>query len=255
MAENRSSTNQAISTLLEITVEGILAPGTPVTEAELAARLGISRTPIREALRHLVALGLFERKSSHGLRVSPFSLEEAIQVLHIREELECLALRQGAQFIPRSALLALRNRLERQARTGRSGKPFQSSLEEATELHEMIAKACEWPLLRRLMDVLRPHSLRERYFTMQVWRLTPDRQEVSGKAHREHVAIVNALLEGRIDEAERLLRQHIRHVRDLLVERFGDRVRRNVRKALPAGHERAIRGVRLAGRGRTHEGK
>jgi DNA-binding GntR family transcriptional regulator len=110
-------------------------------------------------------------------------------------------------------------------------------------------------LLRRLMDVLRPHSFRERYFTMQVWRLTPDRQEVSGKAHREHVAIVDALLDGRIDEAERLLRRHIRHVRDLLVERFGKRVRMEGREGFQAEQKGAGKRLRLAGRERTLAGK
>jgi DNA-binding GntR family transcriptional regulator len=248
MSKTRSSTALAISTLLEITVEGVLVPGTPLTEAELAARLGISRTPIREALRHLVAVGLFERKSSHGLRVSPFSLEEAIQVLHIREELECLALRHGARFIPREALLALRKRLEQQSRSGRGRGAVSSSLEEATELHELIAEASRGPLLRRMMEVLRPHSLRERYFTMQVWQLAPERLEVSGQAHREHVAIVDALLAGKLDAAERLLRRHIRHVRNLLVQRFGDRVRLQESGALHAGSKGTGRATRAGGR-------
>ncbi|MEA2687933.1 MAG: hypothetical protein QOD51_540, partial [Candidatus Eremiobacteraeota bacterium] len=72
-------------------ISGELSPGTPVIEAELATRLGASRTPVREALRRLEAEGLLEPRGLRGSVVRELKSDEVECVFEIREALESLA--------------------------------------------------------------------------------------------------------------------------------------------------------------------
>jgi DNA-binding GntR family transcriptional regulator len=215
----KSSTKTASALLAEI-VEGTLAPGTPLTETKLAARLGVSRTPIREAVARLVALGLLERRSSHGLRVTPFSFEDAVEILLVREELEALAVRLSGRLMSRERLLALRQKLKSPAAGARegNGRIQGRRLEQGTRFHDLVATLPLSPLLRQLFEVLRPHALRERYYAWDIW---PAQRHLSRWTNREHIEILDAMLVGDMEGAERLVRRHIRRVREGLVRHFG----------------------------------
>src|ERR1700738_2173034 len=80
-------------------LSGELAPGTPVIEAELAGRLGASRTPVREALRRLEAEGLLEPRGLRGSVVRALRSDEVECVFEIREALESLAARRAARSL------------------------------------------------------------------------------------------------------------------------------------------------------------
>lgn len=218
-ARVKSSTKTAAALVTEI-VEGKLAPGTPLTETQLAARLGVSRTPIREAVAQLVGLGLLERRSSHGLRVTPFSFEDAVEVLILREELEALAIRLSGRLVSPARLRALRQQLKSSTTGGKkgNGRIQGRRLQQGTRFHDLIAALPLSPLLRQLFAVLRPHALRERYYAWDIW---PAQRHLSRWTNREHIEIVDAMLAGDTVSAERLVRRHIRRVREGLVRHFG----------------------------------
>jgi DNA-binding GntR family transcriptional regulator len=221
-----NSSNVAIKTIVRLIVEGQLSPGASVTEEGLAARLKMSRTPIREAIRHLVTLGLLERKSPHGLQAAPFSIEQAIQVLCIREELECLTLRLSGGQIPKKELYRLREELlAADAASCRDEQGLQQKVAASAHVHELLADSAASAPLRQILAVLQPHATRERYFSMKVWHLLPERMRVAKRAHRQHLAIIDALLADRVAAAEKTLREHLREVRELLIERFGVQAR------------------------------
>src|SRR5699024_10836599 len=91
------ASDRAYTTLSEEIVEGTLEPGTVLGEVEQSARLGISRTPLREALSRLTANGLAAPSRGRGLVVTAVSLDEAPHLFDLRIALETLAARRAAE--------------------------------------------------------------------------------------------------------------------------------------------------------------
>ena len=93
-------------------INGLLRPGELITEPEIAERLGVSRTPVREAMARLQAIGLIERTpGKYGTRVRAMSSAEAVQILQVRLILESAALEiacvTGGGLRPLRALLEI----------------------------------------------------------------------------------------------------------------------------------------------------
>jgi DNA-binding GntR family transcriptional regulator len=91
------ASDKAYQTLLDEIVEGALPPGTVLAEVEQAARLGVSRTPLREALGHLRKDGLVEPLAGRGLIVSAVSIDDIVELYELRQPLEQQAARLAAQ--------------------------------------------------------------------------------------------------------------------------------------------------------------
>jgi DNA-binding GntR family transcriptional regulator len=88
----------ALERLREAIIMGELTPGTPLRLEDLARSLGMSISPIREAVRQLEALGLAEHVPHHGAKVMPLDVEELRQLFSIRLALEGMALRRAAEL-------------------------------------------------------------------------------------------------------------------------------------------------------------
>lgn len=91
------ASDRAYRALREEIIEGALVPGTVLGEVEQSARLGLSRTPLREALSRLVADGLAAPAAGRGVVVTAVSLDEAPQLFDLRIALETLAARRAAE--------------------------------------------------------------------------------------------------------------------------------------------------------------
>ena len=91
------ASDKAYQTLLDEIVEGSLPPGTVLAEVEQAARLGVSRTPLREALSHLSKDGLVEPLAGRGLIVTAVSVDDIVELYELRQPLEQQAARLAAQ--------------------------------------------------------------------------------------------------------------------------------------------------------------
>src|SRR6266446_4031783 len=88
----------ALERLRESIILGELTPGTPLRLEELAQRLGMSISPIREAVRQLEALGLAEHVPHHGAKVMSLDVEELRELFSVRLALESMALRRAAEL-------------------------------------------------------------------------------------------------------------------------------------------------------------
>ena len=77
-------------------IEGILAPGLPINEIELATDLNVSKTPVREALRQLEREGFVTTTPGRGSMVSPITFQDIREIYEMREILECCAAKRGA---------------------------------------------------------------------------------------------------------------------------------------------------------------
>ena len=82
------ASDKAYQALLEEIVDGTLAPGTALAEVEQSVRLGVSRTPLREALARLRKDGLIEQQRGRGLTVTEISLDDIVELYELRQPLE-----------------------------------------------------------------------------------------------------------------------------------------------------------------------
>src|SRR2546429_5309166 len=98
---HRTMAEAALERLREAIIMGELTPGAPLRLEELAQRLGMSISPIREAVRQLEALGLAEHVPHHGAKVMGLDVEELRELFSIRLAIETMAVRRGGQaFAP-----------------------------------------------------------------------------------------------------------------------------------------------------------
>src|SRR5689334_5586362 len=103
-AARTTTANAVYETLKHCIVEGSLSSGERLLSDDLASRLGVSRTPVREALRKLEAGGYVSAGSGHGLVVRNYDETDLEEVFLVREQLEGAAARLAAETISRSAL-------------------------------------------------------------------------------------------------------------------------------------------------------
>jgi DNA-binding GntR family transcriptional regulator len=188
-------------------VRGRLAPDTRVSEAELAARFGISRTPARHAIHRLLAEGLLAAAGGGArprVAVPPVSAADAEELYQAAGALEGVAARRVGALAAgaRRALAAEMARRERAFREASRQRPIDFDLlfERHNAVHDALLDACAGPATRALLDALRPRL--DRYEWMYAPLLGPDHAET----FREHDAIVRAVRKGDAAACERAVR-------------------------------------------------
>ncbi len=191
--------------LRQMIVHGRLAPGTRLIEADLANRLGVSRTPVRDAVRLLQQEGFVVGNPGTGVKarlgVAPLTKEDARELYWIVGHIEGMAARRTAASSPplrrqlARKLRALNDDLRRIARTGR-GDPNRI-FELDLNFHRAIVEASAGPRLLALHDGIKPQT--ERY-----WRLYASAiVERLGVSVAEHGHIIRAIERGDGRRAER----------------------------------------------------
>jgi phosphonate utilization transcriptional regulator len=197
---------QSLTSLVQREIErriiaGELEPGAKLNEAELAAAMGISRGPVREAFRALEQAGLVHTEKNRGVFVRQVSLEEANEIYEVRAALEAQIGRLAATRISAQQLERLRGIVKRMHAVGRSRDPdayFPLNL----EFHETLAEACgNRALATNYRRVVNELNLYRRQAIMRNVEIIP----VSTK---EHEAIVAAVAQGDAAFAERRLYAH-----------------------------------------------
>ncbi len=184
--------------------------GYKLTEFQLAEKLGVSRTPIREALNRLVQDGFVKVVPGRGAFVASFSPDDMVELFEVREALEGMAARLAALRMPKESLDRLRTGLENALKTTKRGG-YGGYLSADRKFHQALVSASENSHLIRLLEALtdRIQMLRGRSVTV------PGRV---AKSYEEHVSIIEAVLLRNPDLAEARVREHIRNVKMDLVE-------------------------------------
>lgn len=201
--EHVSQVSKAYSQLRELIVDGRLAPGTRIVEVDLASRLGVSRTPVRDALRLLQQEGFVAASSPGGFKarliVAPLTKEDAEEVYGIVGRLEGLAGRLSSQLPvgPRGALAhklrGLNDGLREVAKS--SLRDPQRTLSLDMEFHRSIVEASAGPRLLSMYNGIKPQT--ERY-----WRVYSHVQTHVDQSVDEHEQIVRGIEEGNGDLTE-----------------------------------------------------
>jgi DNA-binding GntR family transcriptional regulator len=190
--------------LSEAIVSGEFAAGSKLSEPRLAARFGVSRGPLREAIRRLEERKLVTRTLRQGVRVIVPSRSAAIELFEVREVLEGLAAREAALRRTPAEVEELRAMLARHAEVLASPDAMVYWQATAnTDFHFLIARIAR---NGRLFDLL----CGEYYTILRLYRM--QHRIVPGRAQRalmEHGRIVDAIADGDGELAELLMRRHI----------------------------------------------
>lgn len=189
------------TTLRQAILKGELKPGERLMEISLANRLGVSRTPIREAIRKLELEGLVVMVPRKGAHVAKITLQELNDVLEVRRGLEELAITKACERIAEEELKELEASARRFERLLRSGDLIELAAEDVT-FHDVIYNATH---NRRLIQIL--NNLREQMYR---FRLEYLKEEASRKdLCEEHMLICRALRSRDVEAAHRFICQHI----------------------------------------------
>ena len=207
---NLSLVNQAYKELKRILLEHQIPQGGKLNEGELAAALGISRTPVREAINRLAKEGLVEIFPQRGAFVIRFSEEDVNELFLIRENLEGLAAYLAAEKMTGTDLARLESCVEG-FREPYSKKDIQRYAREDFKFHQTIIKLSDARRLTNLISTLYDH--------IRIFRLTTMGLSNQMKVSlAEHERLIEAFRSKDAAEAERLMRRHIRHVRHGVME-------------------------------------
>ena len=185
------ASDRAYRALREEILDGVLAPGTALAEVEQANRLGVSRTPVREALARLEADGLATAASPRVLQVSELSPASITALYELREALEEQAARLAAMRRDPERFEGLRSRLQLspgQLASGDAGG-LRDYYETVDALDAELDSAVANPLLIGALRNARLHSARVR-------RLARQHPERLRAAASEHLLIVEAIIAG-----------------------------------------------------------
>lgn len=192
--------------ILELIMDGTLAPGAPLRVQALAARLGVSQTPVRESLGRLAGSELVVRAPMRGYTVAPLLTDqEVLDLMQTRLllESEMAAQASSAEWLDE----ALADNLERSraVEVGATFEHYREYLELSAEFHALIARASGNRFLRVALDALPVHVQRFRLFGA-------DGVDDVDESLAEHDAIRLALQEGDEQRIRAAVETHIRGV-------------------------------------------
>lgn len=147
---HRTLAEAALERLREAIIHGDLKPGTPLRLEDVARSLGMSISPIREAVRQLEALGLAEHVPHHGAKVVALDVEELRELFSVRLALETLALRRAAELFEDSDEAAASGHLEELDAARRAGD-VRASVRAHSAFHFALYEAARSSWLLRLI--------------------------------------------------------------------------------------------------------
>lgn len=188
-------------TLRDAIINQVLLPGERLMEIQLAEEMGVSRTPIREAIRKLELDGFVVMVPRRGAYVAGISLKDIHEVFEVRAALEALAASLAAERITEEELEEMERRLVNEAEQTEANN-LRSIVEIDTSFHELLYKAARNERLIHFVSHLQEQLHRFRSASLA----RPGRSKTALEEHRK---IVEALAErdGRL--AEQLAREHI----------------------------------------------
>ena len=199
----------------EAIVSGELEPGTVLRQEQLSEQFKVSRTPIREALRRLAALGLVSFVPNRGVRVRTISREELHEAFMVRAELEALATEVAAAKVTPGDLEELGvaeqhfARISKDLRAREPGEARRSIMGDWVRgnhaFHDVIYRVADLPYIEQMAK-----SARRTFSGPAVWAPGDETiDELYLQNERQHEAIKDALAAGSIEGARVLAREHV----------------------------------------------
>ena len=188
---------------------GKIVPGTRLMEIELANSMGVSRTPIREAIRKLEKEGLVTIELRRGAYASQISTEDMVAILEVRQNMEGLAAGFAAQRATAEQLEALRATFDNYNQAFSDGDT-KGMIDHDTKFHTLIVESSHNKVLMQIIEQLQELVLRFRYIYYDDFR----RAE---KMPAEHKAILDAIVNGDAETAKDAANVHIARLKELVI--------------------------------------
>ena len=205
-----SLATQVFERLEEDIITGVYPRGEILTELKLVERLGVSRTPIREALRRLEQERLIA-ESGKGSVVLGITMEDLVDIMDIRLRIEGLAAYYATKNLTEEGREQLRHISELQDFYFEK-KDVDNLRKMDDKFHDTIYQLCDRPVLR---DTLIPlHRKSQRYR-----RISIDDQTRLSNSIKEHKEIYNAIVSGNAELAAELITAHIERAKKNMIER------------------------------------
>ncbi len=197
-------------TLREAIINGTLKPGERMMEIQLAEQLGVSRTPVREAIRKLELEGFVVMIPRKGAYVAGISLKDIADVFEVRAAMEALAAGLAAERITAEELEEMERLLVRIGEYIEANR-FEEVVEMDTLFHEALYKASRNLKLEQILQNLREQIQRFRSTSLAY----PGRMR---EALEEHKKIVEAISERNAALAQQLAQEHIENAENSMLE-------------------------------------
>jgi len=218
-ADRMSLVDKAIIALRSLIMSGELAPAARVAEVALSERLGISRTPIRQAMDRLTSEGLLERIETGGCRVASFSITDIMDAIEIRGVIEGTAARMAAERGADEADLRACDELLARIDTALSRPEeidFEAYVALNAQFHHQLSALAQSPLILREVERVMRLPLASPSAFLQEQALIRDFQTSLVRAQTQHKAIVAAIRNREGARAEAIGREHARLARENL---------------------------------------
>ncbi|WP_103340818.1 GntR family transcriptional regulator [Amycolatopsis sp. CA-126428] len=211
-----SRSDAVLEALRRAILGGILKPGQPLVERELAESLGVSKTPVREALKQVGTTGLVEVVSFQGVRVRELDADFVEKLYTARLITEPAAVRLGVQRTGATTLIAARAALAEAAGFAAAGDVSGLGIANRN-FHRVVYSTCENSFLCDFLDRLQDLTA---FAATTGWRLQATYEQEAG----EHQGILDAVEAGDADVAERRSREHVESASRTLAEALRDQL-------------------------------
>lgn len=201
----------AYEELKKLIIEGIFKPGSLLTERELIARLGMSKTPIRSALDRLEGDGFVKSLPQKAVLVQETSIQEIVELFDLRTALEPFVARQLIGRLTLEQRREMEATLQALDKSAEEGDILRNTRLDS-EFHIMI---CTFGGNAKILQVIR--GLRDHMDRLVYMNIRSHSEVTLQKIYREHRSIADALVAGKGEEAARLLVDHIKAGRQYLL--------------------------------------
>ena len=206
----KSNTAIAVNELRKLIFAGDLGAGTDHLESELAARLGMSRTPVREALLRLEGQGLVEVRPRKGVRIMPISPNDMAEIYDILTELESLAAAKAAERnLSDDDLRVLADSIS-QMDSALSDRDLLAWAEADDSFHQELVRLGGNARISQIVEMMVDQVRRARIVTLYM-RPTPTR------SNDDHSRVLDAIRKGDPDTAREVHRQHRIAAKEILI--------------------------------------
>ncbi len=214
IAQRKSLGQHVFENLKSAIIKGDLSPGDRLIENQLAESLGISRTPVREAIHKLEREGFLRKKPGGGFSVIGLSRDDVIETFGIRSVLESYAARLAAQKHRKQALKPLEKKIDIfQKRLDSSD--FESLPDINTEFHDLLYGLSESPRLIKMINDLRDQIFRFRQIILK----DADLAKVSNQDHKD---MLKRIRQGDAEGVEHLVREHLMRGQQAVLSVFNE---------------------------------
>ena len=202
--------DKAYKAIREYIVREDLKPGFRLSQSKISEQLGISKTPIKNALIRLEKQGLVNIAPRKGTYIASFSKEDVIEVYDVRAGLECMAIRMGKHNFDKKILARL-DKLSQNIVTYIENKNYKKYIQPDAEFHSLLVELSKNSRLIKFYSTLK----------YQMYMIRKQVADLPGRPegyYMDHKEIFNALKDGKAESAIKILNKHIGQAKSDLIE-------------------------------------